>query len=388
MKLGGRRSKLGSRRRLISLVAFAVAGLLLVVAACGGDDDQAAPAPAPAAEPEAPAEVPAPEPEPEPAPEPAPEPEPAPAPAEEPAEEPAEPANIAYLIGGLGNTFIDAQLDEAQKVAEARGHNLEVIADEWDPVKQLALIEDALASGQYDAMVIEALDGQSVCDVSLQVAEQMPVAVVTAPICGDDTLTEGTAVFSGRIDFDDGKTMAEIVHQALGDDGGKIAYISGPTVLQIVQDQANGLKEGLAEYPEIELVTEVDGAYDPAVSLTAAEDILQANPDLDLIVAGADNMAEPAATAIEGAGKTGEVLLVGYGGTEGAFKLIEEGSMFGTLMLLPRQEAGNAVTVLIDTLEGKPVEQTVFLTKDDPSFEGNGNIVTSANVGKLTAQWK
>ena len=78
------RRELVRRGGLLGLSAVAIGGLL---AACGGDDDAAAPAPEPPAPAPEPAPAPAPEPPPEPPPEPAPEPPPEPEPEPPPAPE-------------------------------------------------------------------------------------------------------------------------------------------------------------------------------------------------------------------------------------------------------------------------------------------------------------
>ena len=122
-----------------------VFGFALIGASCGGDDS-AAPAEepaAPAAEPAAPAE---------------------PAPAEEEAMEAMEetPVRLAVFVGAKENTYWTAQLDAATARAEELGATVQGFGAEFDPAKQVAQLEDAIASGEYDAFVISSVDGQAV----------------------------------------------------------------------------------------------------------------------------------------------------------------------------------------------------------------------------------
>lgn len=98
-------------------------------------------------------------------------------------------------------------------------------------------------------------------------------------------------------------------------------------------------------------------------------------------------MTVAVAKGLKSAGKLGSVKLVGYGGTKEAFALIKSGDMFGTVMLLPKQEAAVGVNAVLDALDGKKVMPKIYLEKDDPIFKGKGNIITKANVAQFTAQW-
>ena len=299
-----------------------------------------------------------------------------------------KPHKVAYLIGGLGNTYLTAQVDAAKAAGKARGATVDVIAGDFTPATQLTQIQDAISSGKYQGIVAETLDGATVCKLLTAAAKKMPVSIVTSPICGSNPYTAGTVKFSGRLDFQDGQTTAKLACTALAGAAAEIAFVTGPVALTSVQLFNKGFVAGIkATCPTAKIVASPAGNYDPAASLAAAQDVLQAHPNISLIATGADNMTVAVAKGLKSAGKLGSVKLVGYGGTKEAFALIKSGDMFGTVMLLPKQEAAIGVDAVLDALDGKKVMPKIYLEKNDPIFKGKGNIITKANVAQFTAQW-
>ena len=293
---------------------------------------------------------------------------------------------IAYLIGGLGNTFITAQLNGAKQVAKAHGVQLDIVAGDWNPATQLNQIQDTTSKGDYDGYLFEVLDGTSTCKPIRQVAAKFPVAIVTAPICGSKPYTKGTVKFSGRVDELDGRTQANLVNQAASGRG-EVAIITGHVALTIVKLFTRGFSRQIAKFPNLKIVSSAAGDYDPAKALAAAEDILQAHPNVKIIACQSDNMCDAAYRAVQAAGKTNQIKMVGYGFTKGTKELILEGKMYGTIMLTPKQEAQFALRAVIDTLQGKKVAKRIFLDRQAAIFRGQGNIITKQNVSKYQPQW-
>ena len=69
---------------------------------------------------------------------------------------------LAFFTCGLDNPFVCNATEAAQAVAEEAGVPMDVFSGEWDPARQLTQIEDAVSSGDYDALVFEAIDGDVV----------------------------------------------------------------------------------------------------------------------------------------------------------------------------------------------------------------------------------
>jgi ABC-type sugar transport system substrate-binding protein len=302
-------------------------------------------------------------------------------------------ARIAYFTDALDNLYLQAATDEAKKKAAAAGAKIDVYSGDWDPGKQLTQVQDAISSGKYNALVVESIDGAALCRPLQQAAKTMVVAVYNTPICNDRSYTEGTVGYFGRDDAVDGKRMGELTIKALNGKG-NVAYVSGPVASTVVQRLTKGLKDELATAPGIKLVASAAGDWDPTKGRAATEDILQSEPDLQAIVYGTDNMAAAGVKAIKAAGRLDKIKVIAYGGTKEVQDLIREGSAYGTVHLLPREEAGGAVQLAIDTVDkresdipGFNPETKTWPMDQDPVFEKSGRIITKENVDDYPPQW-
>ena len=287
-------------------------------------------------------------------------------------------------------------MQAAEDVAAEHGVDVDTFSADWDVNKQLTQVQDAISSGQYDALVVESIDGESLCrPLTDAVAEGTVVAIFNTPICGNwDTYhTDGTIGFFERNEYDSGRFMAETMSEALGGQG-EVAYISGPTQNDIVQQLTAGIKDGLQESGGgVTLVAELPGDWDPAKGLAATQDVLQSNPDIDGLLFGVDDMAIPSLKAIESAGI--DATVVSLGACEEAFAAITDGRIQGTVWNAPYDEAALGMEAAIQTLNDEPIdvagwdpETKVANTHLDERFAGGPAIVTADLVDALDPQYQ
>ena len=303
-----------------------------------------------------------------------------------------EPFKIAFFTDAQDNSYLQAAIAAAQEHADERGVDMEVIDATWDANKQLGQVQDAVSSGQYDALVVESVDGEVLCDDLTAAAAEMVVSIYNAPICGnyEELYTEGTVGFFGPDNTQLGQLMGEEIAEALGGSG-TVAYVSGPVQVGIVAATTDGLKNALAEFPDIELVSELDGGWDAAKGLAATQDIISSNPDIDAIVYGVDQMAVPSIEWLQESGNLGDIKIVTLGGSEEGFQLIKDGVIYSSVNSLPREEAQYGLQAAIDTLEGKEInvpgwdpDRKVYNTIEDPNVPG---VVDASNVDSTPAEW-
>lgn len=299
---------------------------------------------------------------------------------------------IAFFTDSEDNSYLKAGIAGAQEVAQQNGVTLDVISAGWDANKQLTQVQDAIAGGQYDALVVESVDGEVLCDDLTAAAKDMVVSIFNAPICGNykDLYTEGTVGFFGPDNYQLGQLMGEQIATALNGKG-TVGYVSGPVQVGIVGATTDGLKAKLAEYPDIELVAELDGAWDAAKGLAATQDLITAHPDVDGIVYGVDQMAVPSIEWLQESKNLNDRLIVTLGGSEEGFQLIKDGVIYSSVNSLPKEEAAYGVQGAIDTLNGQEISvpgwdaaRKVYNTVEDPNVPG---IVNKDNVDSTPAEW-
>jgi ribose transport system substrate-binding protein len=93
---------------------------------------------------------------------------------------------------------------------------------------------------------------------------------------------------------------------------------------------------------------EVDQGY------TAAQNIISANPDLELVFASNDNMGIGALRAIQEAGLKDRIGIVGFDAVSEALNLVESGEFLCTVAQFPSRMGEIAVENVVKAIKGEP----------------------------------
>jgi ribose transport system substrate-binding protein len=204
-----------------------------------------------------------------------------------------------------------------QAGASEHGYRLLVNAAEWDASRQIAQLEDFITR-EVDAIVVCPVDSSGI-GAGIRSANREKIPVFTADIASFD----GDVVSHIASDNLEGGRLAGQYLVKLLDGRGKVAIINQPIVTSTL-DRVQGFRNVLQEYPEIEVVADVDGHGVRDRALQAASDVLQGNPELDGIFAINDDSAMGALDAVEDFGRDG-IVIVGYDATPPAREAIRQG---------------------------------------------------------------
>jgi ribose transport system substrate-binding protein len=108
---------------------------------------------------------------------------------------------------------------------------------------------------------------------------------------------------------------------------GKVAICTLPGQLNH-EERVAGFKETMAsKYPDIEIVSTVNGKADQTIAATMMSGVLQANPDVNGIFASDATSGVGVATAVKEAGKVGQVKIVSFDTDKGTLDLIKDGTI-------------------------------------------------------------
>jgi ribose transport system substrate-binding protein len=190
----------------------------------------------------------------------------------------------------------------------AKCPNVEVIAAgaNGDLQKAISDVNSWVAQGMNALVIIPDAGAPGAQLQSLQDATRQGVTVVPwgsdpAGVAGTDYLTyvDWDTVDSGRVW---GQWMAD----TLGGTG-KIVYLGGPAGVAVGLQQLDGIKEVLANYPDIELLTgDTDYAvtnWDPATAQQAMTALLNQFPEIDGVISNYGTDADAAVRAFQAAGR-------------------------------------------------------------------------------------
>jgi ribose transport system substrate-binding protein len=154
--------------------------------------------------------------------------------------------------------------------------------------------------------------------------------------------------------------------EALGSSGGQVAILDHKPV-ESCQLRVKGFKEVIATHNEqaaggqIEVVAELPGGGAKDQGYKAAEDLLQAHSNLAGIFAINDPSALGARAALEKAGKTDQVKLVGFDGQPEGKQAIKEGKIFADPIQYPDRIGRETVQAILHYFEGDDVPREILI---------------------------
>ena len=385
-----------TRIKPLRLVAILLS-LTLAAAACGGDDastDEPEPAPSPTeAGPAEAVDEPA-----EPA---AAEPTEAPA-AVEPAETEAAPAEtddtepavsteglqIAYLSASSANTWYASSRQQMQRIADENGIKMVEFDAAFNPQVQTAQLQDVIASGEYDGVIVAAVNGPGLIpDIEDALTQGIEVVVLNT-VVGDDLAegapqVDGIAASSLAPPVENGERMGELTVQACGSlDPCRVVYLYGIKGFPLDVALKEGFDNVLARNPSVNIVADGEGQYlGPEGGINAMQDILIAAPEFDVVM-GADQSIQGVEIVLDDEGMD-DVKLIGLGGSVTGLQAVAEGRWYGVIYGAPGSEGANAMTAMILALT-----EGVHSGGINPLADVTDNgLVTVANVDKFTGQW-
>jgi ribose transport system substrate-binding protein len=305
-----------------------------------------------------------------------------------------KPLEIAYLSFAVANSYDAPMLAAAQAAAAAGNAKLTVFDANLDPNAQVKQLQDATASGKYDAIITQPLYGAGMVeDVKKAIAQGIAVGNIDQTLGADmttaDFQVDGLSSNVAFVPSELGKKIGNLVVTACADLKADAAHPCNVGYIWSVKAAAldvalkKAFDEAIAPHPEIKVVSDTgESFYTTALGLKAAQDIVAAHPDVSVIVS-ADQAITGAVQAVKDI--KDKVRLVGYGGGAVALQGIKSGERFGTVMQMPATEGGLGTKNLIDAIRsGKPVPGV-----DPLASLPDGGVVTKANVDTFLplAEW-
>ena len=270
-------------------------------------------------------------------------------------------ATIGVSLLTLTHPFFK-DLGEALR-AEAAKNGMEVVltAGEFDPAKQRNQVADFIVR-RVDAIVLAPCDSKAVGTVIAE-ANKAGIPVFTVDIAA---LAAGAKVVShvATDNLSGGRLAAQAMIEALGGKG-KVAIIDHPEVESVIQ-RTRGFEEELALQKKekgvtMEVVTKLPSGGAMERAYKVAEDMLQTHPDLRGIFAINDYTALGAVAAVEKAGKTGQVVIVGFDGSPEGRRAIRDGKIYADPIQFPDRIGAEAVRGIVKYLAGDDVPPQVLI---------------------------
>ncbi|MGI9860621.1 substrate-binding domain-containing protein [Moorella naiadis] len=272
-------------------------------------------------------------------------------------------SKVGFTVMTMNNPFFVKMRDVARQELEKNGISMVEADPQFDPGKQLSAVEDFVNQG-VGAIFLDPVDANAIVP-AIKKANQagIPVFTLDGNAAGGDIVS-----FVGTDNVQAGRIVGEYLAKRLNGKG-KIAVIDYPLVTSCLE-RVQGLKEALANYPDIKIIAEQKGGT-VTDALKVAETWMNQYKDLDAIFAINDPNALGALTAIENAKRQDHIFVVGIDGAKEAYDAMSQGRNFGaTAAQFPDKMAIKTVDNLLKWAKGEQVEKetkipTELITKDN-----------------------
>lgn len=300
--------------------------------------------------------------------------------------------DLAMFLVATANTHQQAALKGAQKaVAEDGNATLHPFNGNFDPATQVKQIEDAAATGQYNAFLVDSVDGtQTVPAITKALGDDITV-VCGFTICGTDQTSFKKALpVAAQVSMNYapvGEKAAKIVSDACaGKDPCNVVYLQGVSVLAAEQVFTKAFEAGLkSTAPNVKIVAKPQGQYDPNASYEAMKPVIQANPDIDVVIAVGDQEAAGAERAIDESPLKGKVKIIGSGASTVAKQKVQAGDWYASAILRPFNEGYLEAKYAIAAARGKPLSPDVVDTGPAEGFPDG--FITKDNAADWKPEW-
>ncbi len=278
-------------------------------------------------------------------------------------EKPKSKGVIGVSVFTMSNPFFKVIADTITTEATRHGYDVVIVSGDKDVVKQQGQIHDFLVQ-HVAAIVLNPCDSRSIGPAIVD-ANRAGVPVFTCDIkC---LAPEAKVVCHVATDnYAGGKMAGAAMIEALGAAGGKVLIVDHKATESCIL-RVKGFREAIDAYNsagkggKIDIVADLPGGGEKEMGYKATEDTLQAQSDLAGIFAINDPSALGSVQAIEKAGKTGRIKIIGFDGQIDGKQAIKEGKIYADPIQFPDQIAAKTVEKILAYLDGETVPAEVLI---------------------------
>ena len=265
---------------------------------------------------------------------------------------------VGLVMKSLANEFFKDMEEGAVKHAQERGDLTLVpvgMHSETDIDTQIAAVENFITQ-KVDAIVIAPADSRALVP-PLARAIKAGIVVINIDVALDEGAKKQAGVdlaFVGPDNRSGAKMSGAVLAKALGP-GGKVVILEGnPGADNAIQRKLgfdDAVKEG-----QLDLLDSRTAHWETEEANTVFSNMLTAHPDIQGVMAANDSMALGVVKAIDAAGKSGQIKVVGFDNIAPVQPLLKEGKMIATIDQFGSQMAANGTDYALKALQGEKLQ--------------------------------
>jgi erythritol transport system substrate-binding protein len=234
---------------------------------------------------------------------------------------------ISIIVNDPANPYWFTEGEVARATAEELGYTANVSAHRGDTNTESNLIDAAITNGAKAIILDPANADGSVGVVRRATEAGIPVFLVNAEIN-----EAGIAIAQLVSNNAQGAALGAVTWQSIVGEEAKYVEFFGNPSDNNAATRSNGYNTVLSQYPGLEKVAEEVANWDRTQGYNRMQSIMQANPEIDAVISGNDEMALGAIAALKEAGRLEGTIIGGFDGSPDAVDAIKAGEMAYTVL--------------------------------------------------------
>ncbi|KTC21616.1 LacI family transcriptional regulator [Pseudomonas marginalis ICMP 9505] len=275
------------------------------------------------------------------------------------AEDTAAKPKVGLVMKSLANEFFVTMQEGAKSYQKEHAADFDMITNgiknETDTSAQIDIVNQMILA-KVNAIVIAPADSKALVTV-LKKASDAGIKVVNI-----DNRLDPDVLKSKNLDIPfvgpDNRKGSKLVGDYLAKQltaGDKVGIIEGVPTTTNAQQRTAGFKDAM-DAAGMKIVSTQSGNWEIDQGQKVASAMLSEYPDLKALLAGNDNMALGAVSAVRAAGKAGKVLVVGYDNIEAVKPMLKDGRILATADQAAAQQAVFGIQNALKLVKGEKVD--------------------------------
>jgi ribose transport system substrate-binding protein len=273
-----------------------------------------------------------------------------------------EAPRAALVLKTLDSPFFSSLRQGAEEAAAEAGLDLTVQAAERqvDVQQQMQVIERFIET-QVDVLLIDPIGSGEVLSLIMKANKAgIPVLILDSRIDSASAAERGVEIvtFVGSDNYQGGVVAGEFI---LERSSGKtnVVILEGILGHETADSRRKGFLAAIKGRDGVQILASQPANWERAQGFSVTQELLNAHPDLNVVFACNDMMALGAVEAIEAAGKSGQIMVVGFDAVEEARLAISDGSMLASVAQLPSEIGRIGIETAARVLAGEEVPEEI-----------------------------
>ncbi|KXU86570.1 LacI family transcriptional regulator [Paraburkholderia monticola] len=274
---------------------------------------------------------------------------------------PAHKPKVALVMKSLANEFFLTMETGAKDYQKHNPGKFDLITngikDETDTANQIRIVEQMIVS-KVDAIVLAPADSKALVPVVKKAVDAGIIVVNIDNRLDQDVLKSKdlNVPFVGPDNRKGARMVGDYLAKQLKS-GDEVGILEGVSTTTNAQQRTAGFKDAM-QTVGAKVVSVQSGEWEIDKGNAVASAMLNEYPNLKALLAGNDNMAIGAVSAVRAAGKQGKVLVVGYDNINAIHPMLKDGRVLATADQYAAKQAVFGIDTALKALsEGKKQSQ-------------------------------